>query len=276
MANTSFLLDLPAELRNTIYQLALTHSEPLHYRMPKDGEDKPYLYHREAPFQQGDDEKLVEYNQLKYVNKQLYAETAGLELKFNDVTLSESSGHESPSDMLTAWVSSISIAKRSWIKTISITCDKYDPKCFDSESAEAVARLARLCNDIPTMRVKCYNPFWAYTNRRHYDVVFFFMAALSIYYAYRGETTKYLIFDESEHTMLKESGKKWREPCKGPKVHLAQLQAENLRYFPTLPANFTVPVIKANHRVAEDGEVILEAEQWIGNKYLREWMEHGI
>ncbi|KAH6864921.1 hypothetical protein BKA58DRAFT_235273 [Alternaria rosae] len=143
-----------------IYQLSLTHSKPLHCRMLKDGEDKPYLYHREAPYHQGDDEKLVEYNQLKYVNKQLYAATAGLELKFNDVTFSEGSGHESPSDILTAWVSSISIAKRSWIKTISIRCDKKDDqKCFDGESVESVARLTRLCNDIPPNETQALQAF---------------------------------------------------------------------------------------------------------------------
>jgi len=76
MANTSLLLDLPAELRNTIYQLALTHSKPLHYRKPEGDGEKSYLHLPEAHSQQVHDETPVEYNQLKYVNKQLFAETA--------------------------------------------------------------------------------------------------------------------------------------------------------------------------------------------------------
>lgn len=59
-------------------------------------------------------------------------------------------------------------------------------------------------------------------------------------------------------------------------MQLVQLQAENLRYFPVLPANFPVPVVKADYTIAKDDEVIPQAEQWLGNKYLREWVEHGI
>jgi len=259
------LLRLTAELRNTIYELTLTAPRSLHHRKPDAVGKKPCLYLHDVP---GDNENPIEYNQLKYVNKQLYAETAGLELKFNDITFSEGSGYALPSQALIDWVSSMSIAKRSWIKIVSIRSDRKDgQRGFDDESVDAVARFTQLCNDIPTMKVKYYKPFWTLANHQtHADVVYFFVVALSTSYKYRGEGIKYLLFDASEQVMLKECAKNWRETDKGPNMPLAQLQAKNLKYFPDMPTDAPVSVIKADYTVAKDGKVIPEAEQWIGNK----------
>jgi hypothetical protein len=284
MASSSFLLELPAELRNTICQFALTHSKSLHYYNPENVGDRPYLYLRDIPSQQVDDKKPVEYNQLKYVNKQLYAETAGLELKHNDITLSERSErfeHTSPCEVLSDWLSSISHTKRFWIKTIAIRCEwEFNRSKIVGESAETIARLTQLCNEIPSMRVKHYKPLWMLGSYRfgeyyHY-FYYFFVSAQRFSYAYRGESFKDRLIDADSRHRAMICGKAWREDWGNPKVELAQLQAENLRYFPNIPEDFLVPVIKEDYTAATDNEVIPEAEQWIGNKYLREWMEHGI
>ena len=275
MASTSPLLDLPAELRNTIYGLALTHSKPLHYRKPKGDGDKSYLYLPEAPSQQVHDQKPVEYNQLKYVNKQLYAETAGLELKFNDITFDIIPYSLRSSDLLTAWVTSISVAKRSWIKTITIRHANMAPgqRYLCADGPNVIARLTQVCNDVSSMRVKYHVPFWTFGSPQSSREGFYFFAmGQSIKYAYRGD-----MFDLqfSATANLQVFGDRWRDSGH-PKVELAQLQTRNLTYFPDVPADNPVPIFKEYYTFAEDDEVVPEAEQWIGNKYFREWMEHGI
>ncbi|KAI4640031.1 hypothetical protein J4E93_008831 [Alternaria ventricosa] len=269
MASTSPLLRLPAELRNTIYELTLTASRSLHHHKPDAAGKKPYFYLR-------DDKSPVDYNQLKYANKQLYAETAGLELKFNDITFSEGSKDALPSDALIDWVSSVSITKRSWIKTISIRPDSVDDLNLIGESPDAVARLTQLCNGIPNVKVKYYKPSWVYQS--DFGIGFFFTLAQCFSYAFRGKIFKYLFNVAVDQDMAIIYATRWRKGhhYKSPKVELVRLQAENLKYFPIMPTDTPVPVIKADYTIARDDEVIPEAEQWIGNKYLREWMEHGI
>jgi len=277
MASTSPLLCLPAELRNTIYELALTHTKPLHYRKPEGDEDKSYLYLPEAPSQQMHDEKPVEYNQLKYVNKQLWAETAGLELKFNDIAFDINPDHLPSSELLTAWVSSISVAKRSWIKTITIRYGNMAPeqKDLSADGPNAIARLTQVCNDVPSMRVKYHVPFWTFGSSQSWGNFCFFATGESLEYAYRGGIFDRLPLGISARENLKIFGDNWRDSGR-PRVQLAQLQAENLTYFPDIPTDTPVPIFKPDYTVAEGDEVLPEAEQWIGNKYLREWMEHGI
>jgi hypothetical protein len=83
-------LKLPPELRNKIFELALTANNGtlrLHegvardygrMRTPTTLEEKVFLY-RTA--------KQPEFNQLKWVNRQLYHETDALELRFNDILI---------------------------------------------------------------------------------------------------------------------------------------------------------------------------------------------
>lgn len=239
--------------------------------------DKSYLYTSEAPSQQVHDEKPIEYNQLKYVNRQLWAEKAGLELKFNDIAFDINPDHLPLSDLLTAWVSSISVAKRSWIKTITIRYGNMAPeqKDFSADGPNAIARLTQVCDDVPSMRVKYHVPFWTFGSFQSWRNFCFFVTGESIEYAYRGGIFDRLPLGTSASDNLKIFGDQWRDSgC--PKVQLAQLQARNLTYFPDVPADTPVPIFKKDYTVAEGDEVLPEAEQWIGNKYFREWMEHGI
>lgn len=70
------LLDLPAELRNKVYEYALTHGDGLLYKNANESLGHPYLYIPGEAF---------EFNLLKMVNRQLNSETCGLELKFNTI-----------------------------------------------------------------------------------------------------------------------------------------------------------------------------------------------
>jgi hypothetical protein len=77
--NSAFpLLRLPGEIRNLIYEYALTNEYGAYYR--KEPGVKPKLY----PARRA----CYELNRLKYVCRQLYIETAGIELKFNTILFS--------------------------------------------------------------------------------------------------------------------------------------------------------------------------------------------
>jgi hypothetical protein len=68
-------LRLPPELRNRVYDFALTSDTPLHYEAPLPTTSKPFL--------RTDDN--LEFNQLKYVSKQLFKETKRLEWSQNTI-----------------------------------------------------------------------------------------------------------------------------------------------------------------------------------------------
>lgn len=84
MATSKTLLSLPSEIRNRIYMFTLGGRNLLYYC----GNDasstyKPSFY---IGAQLGLD-KPTEFNELKRVNRQLYFQTAGLELKYYSVLI---------------------------------------------------------------------------------------------------------------------------------------------------------------------------------------------
>ncbi|KAG9186034.1 hypothetical protein G6011_02590 [Alternaria panax] len=80
------LFDLPAELRNRIYEFVLSSPTALILHSPHAPRHlKPYKRYDPDLKAFNTGSSLIELNELKYVNKQLYSETAGLEFAFNDV-----------------------------------------------------------------------------------------------------------------------------------------------------------------------------------------------
>jgi hypothetical protein len=71
---------LPGELRNRVYEYALTTNKTLRFIGANSGE-KPKLLEPDSRHANG------EYNQLKYTCRQWYQETAGLEAKFNKIEI---------------------------------------------------------------------------------------------------------------------------------------------------------------------------------------------
>ncbi|KAF2478366.1 uncharacterized protein BDR25DRAFT_365582 [Lindgomyces ingoldianus] len=71
------LLRLPPELRNLIYQFALSEPGSLRYHHDKHLVTRAKLY--------ASQNAADEFNQLKFVSRQMYMETAGLELRYNDL-----------------------------------------------------------------------------------------------------------------------------------------------------------------------------------------------
>ncbi|KAI4953036.1 hypothetical protein J4E86_006575 [Alternaria arbusti] len=84
MSTESPLLKLPGELRNKIYELALSSPSPLYLHSPE--APRQVVRHSENLGALGTPspvKRYVEFNMLKYVNRQLYSETAGLDFKYN-------------------------------------------------------------------------------------------------------------------------------------------------------------------------------------------------
>jgi hypothetical protein len=305
MASSSlFLSMLPAEIRNTIYELALTAPEPLRCFDPVLWDEynptnkRHYLYLRATPTDALDELAFefdtVEYNQLKYVSKEVYAETVGLELKYNEITLrvSRKNGYASSFLLLNRWLSSIPVTKRSWIKTINITIETMG-RCVEGgpEDADTLTCLTRLCNDNPSMRVKYYLPMWRIKVPTFHNsdltkchplwtaptVSDFITYAVDVYSYIRGVGFEKLypgIDTKSAHT--REIWRPYRTLCFDQPVYPPDMQAKNLTYFPNVPKGTELPIIKKDITWAAHGEVVPEAEQWIGYKYAKDWVENGI
>lgn len=140
----SRLLRLPGELRNRIYRYTLTSDRPLTFvesiRPEKD---------RLAFFIHG---TFVEFNQSKYVCRQLYTETAGLELKYSPITFfGNSQLTRLPARLFNNFLSTCATSKVSWLSDI-ILC-AYGTK-YNFESAQNLLLVAEFCRLHPHVRVE--------------------------------------------------------------------------------------------------------------------------
>ncbi|KAF2823019.1 hypothetical protein CC86DRAFT_423112 [Ophiobolus disseminans] len=128
---TSPLLRLPAELRNHIYKLVLTSSNVF-----EDGLRLGVTWYRTTAFLFDCTEKYqslnhsTTVNQLKYVNKQLYKETAGLELKYNSLVICARDWDEKPAEQLVKWLATFTPSKVAWIKKVVIKAEVLDNPIF--------------------------------------------------------------------------------------------------------------------------------------------------
>lgn len=87
---------IPGEIRNTIYEYVLTKERAIRLeRRGNDSQGKWYNgiasipgQHDMSTLASSLSDALLEVNQLRFVNKQLYAETRGLALRYNDMSCS--------------------------------------------------------------------------------------------------------------------------------------------------------------------------------------------
>lgn len=166
------LLTLPAEIRNRIYQYALSNKQlslvlPLGWVMF--GEPIPPTHaklaiHRPI-FIDADSVEIMEFNQLKFVCRQLYAEAAGLELKYNDIAITQHywSSEYMVSEQFRQLAEQVK-AKTHWLTGVTVTLDDMSPRCGDyghvnqysdhfPTIAEEIARLASWCRDNASVQI---------------------------------------------------------------------------------------------------------------------------
>ncbi|KZM23488.1 hypothetical protein ST47_g5361 [Ascochyta rabiei] len=143
MTTVPTFLSLPPEIRNRIYQYALTPATGLVYR-----EDE--ATRKQKAFFCDSQSKVVEFNQLKYANRQLHLETAALELKHSPLLIFDRlPGSEQPCGARAVEVpSSLSPQRRTLLLLDKIRiqypdlCVIYEPPCW---RLDATAALYKAC-----------------------------------------------------------------------------------------------------------------------------------
>ncbi|KAH7081373.1 hypothetical protein BKA63DRAFT_588835 [Paraphoma chrysanthemicola] len=132
------LLEMPPEVRNCIYsysmvsntatlrlcrppmkkitQLNVTtrqyHPSPTALVKAKQGLTRPILVN------DSDNKPDVEFNQLKFVSRQLYQETAGIEIQYNVIVIIHQWAHEEPVGLqLLKFINQVSVLRRPWLAT---------------------------------------------------------------------------------------------------------------------------------------------------------------
>jgi hypothetical protein len=157
MSDPPTLLTLPGELRNKICQYALTSDGPL-YLLPLCGMNREHLLTDVKP-------KSIfhkHFNKLKFVCKELYAETAGLEIKFNNVTFTTYAigyGHANTLDAehwFFDFVAPMTLKKMQWLSTVVIATDE---KCLSMQVTQApvlphLSALITFAKHHPTIEVR--------------------------------------------------------------------------------------------------------------------------
>jgi hypothetical protein len=160
------LLKLPGELRNRIYQLALTTSKGIHL----DPSNPTQFLDADVDVTMAyEDRRPV--NLLKFTCRQLYQETAGIEVKFNRV---EYSGyHQSllelhgpnrspgPAQAFNDFLSNCTATKATWLREVTLyfqTRLDRGPGTFVESETELLA-VDEFCRNHPRVNVR-YVPHW--------------------------------------------------------------------------------------------------------------------
>ncbi|KAF2649551.1 hypothetical protein K491DRAFT_683736 [Lophiostoma macrostomum CBS 122681] len=111
-------LELPGELRNQIYDFALYEPDGLHYQYQL--HDESFKLYRSS-CKREDVAKHTEANQLKYVCRQLYAETAGYGLGLNSLKFTRISLlHPSAAQQFLAFVEACSASQLHQIRQVDL------------------------------------------------------------------------------------------------------------------------------------------------------------
>jgi len=138
----SRLLRLPGELRNRIYKYALAADQILQYFEPK-GREKGRLIEPNAD---------SDFNQMKYACRQLYSETAGLEIKYSSVGfLGEYPTAKVPAQRFGTFFATLNPSRASWLSEVILFAD---PVPYDVEPAQNLLPLANFCRANPHARVE--------------------------------------------------------------------------------------------------------------------------
>jgi len=111
------LLQLPGELRNRIYELALSSEVPLVFH--SGGYRKRSIFSVDAPTSPNEP---VEFNQIKFTCRQLYIETACLESKSSQLTFRgrRISASPEPAQLFNKFLEATSVSKRSWLTQVTL------------------------------------------------------------------------------------------------------------------------------------------------------------
>lgn len=156
------LLNLPDELRNNIYARVLTimPSSPIEITFPRNEYGPSVNRKHLRPLRSFS--TLPEFNQLKYVCRELYNDTAALELKYNDLAFSQVARAElEPDRQLLEFTRLCSLTKFAWLTTVELHIKALAIPYYEHLSyflkphhMNAYARVAQFCRKHPAISVK--------------------------------------------------------------------------------------------------------------------------
>ncbi|KAF1831075.1 hypothetical protein BDW02DRAFT_70361 [Decorospora gaudefroyi] len=244
-------LRLPAELRNRIYELVLTSTEK-RLRFADDGPcGKPRIYEPFPRFSKRD------FNQLKYVCRELYQETAGLEAKFNILEITGGQWPKpGPARIFNKFLRGCAPAKRRWFVKV-ILRQRHSGHSFMEiiEPASDVLPIADFCRQYPHVKVAYLVEGFEY---KLYSVRRFIKAGYFITMAVRGRN----LFNEQQSQLLPQVtlARRWTN-----EQGIARMKVPNLRIWPAVEDDVCFAAL------LPQGSVL---SRWVG--LMQKWAKVGI
>jgi len=281
---TLSLLGLPGELRNHIFELALTAPSRHVFLLPR----SPHQRSCEQPHQHNTQPHA--FNQLKNVCRQLRSETADLGLRYNDVLIDHASSLAptlarcTPKQQASMNFSlhyekledTIPILRKRWISPV-----KWDD----------LVEIARFCRKHPHIHVAITFADFKYptSSKKNHDPLEYFLAtAMYISMVYRRiDLTRLLpkamaarpMYGITARDVVLDNGVSFGKTWPVPVDAVNEFEAENMRFFPRWKGRREGVVnriakgwAKAHRREGGDGDdwrEVCEAE-------VRRWFEKGI
>jgi hypothetical protein len=280
---SSRLMGLPAELRNKIYELVLTAPDGLRIWSAPNSSGRSRS--RPKP-------RLVEhcnqdhdFNQLKFVSRQIYKECAGLEVKFKNITFDHIRPQASMHRFL-KFANQCTNARRNWPTHITIK-EKVSKKDGDitlwlSHNMTIIIDLLELCIANPSLNVSVEVPGWAYdVGRDDLSAYRLLMGSVPLETMFRAKNLAGMVPESGDCTFFyydewvtKLSGKhKATVKALGPR-------APNLRFCPA-PGEldeilFREKAIASWHEVADDPHILPHdaVDRWV--ECVRFWLSNGV
>jgi len=158
-------LDLPAELRYDIYRLALTNKTPLFAEL-----NWPRGRVLLSASGSVNIDPTQEFNQLKYVCHQLNKETAGLELKYNDLEIRKLDRHYlNVGEMLSLFACHVGKSKKHWLDGIVFHLkDNSTVLRQPKDRISSHNTIVAFCTEHPLVTVHHTEPEWSIRLSRKY------------------------------------------------------------------------------------------------------------
>lgn len=275
------LLRLPAEIRNKIYEYALhCDNDALQYRYWKTKGNQRPIFHA----QHKSNKDVQDFNQLKFVCRQLYHETGSLEIQCNALAFKKIARWElEASAQFLRFVKALPREKLEWLRTITLSRNPYTFRyswawCPGVVSRElpSIIKISQFCVTHPHIDVNFIIPHFKIHIKNHLlpnthspDIVGFVENAVYINRILRDKDVAFLIAALLSDHFNKEA----RILRKGRLVQ--EFQASNLRFWPDMrvfdECEFRKQAASETHLwgALEGG-----LDVWI--QHVRDWIENGI
>ncbi|KAH7091417.1 hypothetical protein FB567DRAFT_274113 [Paraphoma chrysanthemicola] len=298
ITSPSPLLQLPAEVRNEIVEFALTSSGPLHHCQPRTLFSPVRLQASYCHiFVEGKDiidDQLERplFNNLKLVCRQLHAETAGLEIRFNSLIFapqSVSPFYSNPhipvsygkylkaaEQWLFDFVAPMTPKKLQWLSTVIIASGT---KCLAMRQSKAppmpdLSSLAMFCKQHPHIDVRYQFSNWDLESNNGGKSLNFLAAGVCLIAALHGDelgriARNRLVGFNLWAQILHEEARHWREIWN---VQYLLKGIENFAFWPTAELSSCRSILE---RDAVNLEIDEERLNW-WQQYTSDWISHGI